>query len=221
VKTFLKFIRPFTLDSQFNLGKLIDLKTGRIYSEPDTLQLLELLTKQWKHWDKREALEITLGGQKFKKQNPAKLMFNVHNLLIEQPHLDTLVWRDLIDVFYHLSRLSIGFKCSNGIVLTPYNMYSSHVERWTHRIKIQLIDLLFRNQHQFQKDVTLKTDIFLLPHSRISLMEEWLQMSIEALYTALEKLQSNWENKTSPDVLKHLEALHETLVIAEEIEASL
>jgi hypothetical protein len=220
-KTFLKFIRPFTLESQLNLGKLIDLKTDRIYSEHDTAQLLDLLTKQWKHWDKREALEITLGGQNFKKQNPAKLMLNVHSLLMEQPHLDTLVWRDLIDVFYELSRLPIGFRCFNGVVLTPYNMYTSHVERWTHRIKVQLIDLLLINQHQLQKDVTLKADKVLLQQSRTGNMEGWLQMSIEALYTALEKLQPNWEIKTSPDVLKHLEALHETLVIAEEIEASL
>ena len=234
IGTFKKFSRPFTSESEVGKGQLINLQTLQTYDQHNVTQLLELMTKNWKHWEKSKDEKIELGGQLFHKPDPGKLMLVVHNLLDEQPHLDTLVWRDLIDVFYQLSRLSIGFRCENGVVLTPYNLYSSGVERWSHRIKVQLIDLLLKapSAKQLQADKILKdaedskdklaieSAINLVRKTKQGGIEGWLQMSIATLYAALEKVDSKWESKVSADVLKHLSALHEALSISEEIEAS-
>ena len=234
IETFKKFSRPFTSESEVGKGQLINLQTLQTYDQHNVTQLLELMTKNWKHWQKSKDEKIKLGGQLFHKPDPGKLMLVVHNLLDEQPHLDTLVWRDLIDVFYQLSRLSIGFRCENGVVLTPHHFYESGVERWSHRIKVQLIDLLLKEQSakQLQAEKILKdaedlkeklaieSAINLVRKTKQGGIEGWLQMSIATLYAALEKVDSKWESKVSADVLKHLSALHEALSISEEIEAS-
>ncbi|MEG4800472.1 hypothetical protein QUB63_06210 [Microcoleus sp. ARI1-B5] len=234
IETFKKFSRPFTSESEVGKGQLINFQTLQTYDQHNVAQLLELMTKNWKHWPKSKDEKIKLGGQLFHKPDPGKLMLVVHNLLDEQPHLDTLVWRDLIDVFYQLSRLSIGFRCENGVVLTPHHFYESGVERWSHRIKVQLIDLLLKDQSakQLQADKILKdaedlkdklaieSAINLVRKTKQGSIEGWLQMSIATLYAALEKVDSKWESKVSADVLKHLSALHEALSISEQIEAS-
>lgn len=108
------------------------------------------------------------------------------------------------------------------------------MERWSHRIKVQLIDLLLKAQSakQLQADKILKdaedlkdklaieSAINLVRKTKQGGIEGWLQMSITTLYAALEKVDSKWESKVSADVLKHLSALHEALSISEEIEAS-
>jgi hypothetical protein len=229
--TFLKFIRPFTSESAVNLGKVIDLRTLKPYSQHDVTFLFEKVTINWKNWNKAKDLEITLGGQTVGKKNPAKLMLNVHNLLDRQPQLDSIVWGDMIDIFYQLSELSIGFKCSNGVILTPYSIYPTDIERWEHRIKIQLIDILYKDQlvKQTQADTVLKgalkarNDLLitqsreLVQKAKIGGVESWLQMSIAKLYQALEKSYPTWEKEVSQDVLNHLAALHDALAVCENI----
>jgi hypothetical protein len=199
-KTFLKFIRPFTSESAVNLGKVIDLVTLKPYSEHDSNHLLEKITANWKRWSQKDELEILLGGQMIGKKNPAKLMLNVHNLLDKQPQLYSLVWGDLIDTFYQLSDLSIGFKCSNGVVLTPFDIYDNDIQRWEHRIKIQLISIL----KDGDKTRTLG-------------IESLLQRDIYSLYSLLNRLQPGWNN--NENINKHLQALHDTLAAEGDNEA--
>jgi hypothetical protein len=207
-KTFLKFIRPFTCESAVNLGKVIHLKTLQPFSEHDSTFLLEKITGNWKNWSLANELEINLGGQTIGKKNPAKLMLNVHNLLDKQPQLDSLVWDDLIDTFYQLSDLSLGFKCSNGVILTPYSIYSNDIERWEHRIKIQLISII-------------KDEIKLPPKkegdtAKTLGVESLLQKNIKSLKATLDKLQRGWIDKNA-DIKKHLEALHDCLKTAKKL----
>ncbi|HEY9295575.1 MAG TPA: hypothetical protein VIQ31_04230, partial [Phormidium sp.] len=199
-KTFLKFLRPFTSESAVNMGKVIHLKTLKPYTEHDSTYLLEKITANWKNWDKASDRIIELGNQPFRKENPAKLMLNVHKLIQSNPELTSIIWDDLINTFYHLSQLSIGFKANNGVVLTPFDIYSDDVQRWEHRIKIQLMSIL--------KDGD---------SSRKLGVEALLQLPIDddkvtghkGLYTTLDKHYPSWNN--NPDINKHLAELHDCL----------
>jgi hypothetical protein len=228
-QTFKKFSLPFTLESEVSKGKLVDLKTLQIYDQHKITELLELMTNNWKNWKKREDVEIELGGHQFHKSNPGVLMMQVCTVLNKKPHLDSIVWRDLIDVFYQLSGFSIGFRCSNGVILTPYSLYDLDTERWEHRIKIQLIDLLFKDQlaRQTQARKALKNAETLnyqaaiesamnqVKQAKVGAIESWLRLSKEELYSTLEKIDPYGELKrANPDILKHLEALENTLKVS-------
>lgn len=205
-KTFLKFLRPFTSDSSVNLGKVIDLVTLKPYSEHESTFLLEKITANWKQWSQKDELEILLGGQLIGKKNPAKLMLNVHSLLDRQPQLNSLVWSDLIDTFYQLSGLSIGFKCSNGVILTPWTIYSNDVERWEHRIRIQLISVIRDNiklPHPTDKGKVIAPSIESLLQKEIGDKEN---PEANTLYSML----GHWLSHTDKDrgIRTHLKELH-------------
>ncbi|MEG3966166.1 hypothetical protein QUA00_00710 [Microcoleus sp. T2B6] len=195
----INFLRPFTLESGVKNGQLIWLRTGKIISEVDIGTLLSEINKNWKYWDKKDKLFISIGGFDIHNQNPGVLVLKVCKLLRKQPHLDKLVWKDLIEVFYQLTSLAIGFRTSKGVILTPDSLYSSNVEQWMQRIKIQLIAVL-------------------LSTSKTGSVEAWLQKDISSLYDALEKAYPNWKFKVSKDVLKHLEELHNALDICLQVE---
>ncbi|MEG4854463.1 hypothetical protein QUB10_26690 [Microcoleus sp. B5-D4] len=197
-KTFLKFLRPFTSESAVNMGKVVDLKTLKPYTDHDSTFLLEKMTAGWKTWNKASDRIIELGQQSFRKENPGKLMLNVHNLIQSNPELSSLVWDDLINTFYHLSQLSIGFKSSKGVILTPFDIYSNDLQRWQHRIKIQLISIL----KDGDKTRTLG-------------IESLLQREIEDLYSTLDRLSPTWN--TNQDINKHLAELHDCLSAAKKL----
>jgi hypothetical protein len=197
-KTFLKFLRPFTSESAVNMGKVVDLKTLKPYTDHDSTFLLEKMTAGWKTWNKASDRIIELGQQSFRKENPGKLMLNVHNLIQSNPELSSLVWDDLINTFYHLSQLSIGFKSSKGVILTPFDIYSNDLQRWQHRIKIQLISIL--------KDGD---------QTRTLGIESLLQREIEDLYSTLDRLSPTWN--TNQDINKHLAELHDCLSAAKKL----
>jgi len=230
-KTFKKWITPFTIDSEVDKGKAINLITLQTYDQHDVVDLLESIIRGWKYWDKAKENQIELGGQLIHKSDPGRLMMNVHHLVSDQPHLDTLVWGDLINTFYQLSELPLGFRCENGVVLTPWDLCATRLEKWEHRIKIQLIDILYKDQlvKQTQADKVLKgalkakNDLLitqsreLVQKAKIGGVESWLQMSIAKLYQALEKSYPTWEKEVSQDVLNHLAALHDALAVCENI----
>jgi len=208
-KTFLKFIRPFTSESAVNLGKVIDLTTLKPYSEHDSTHLLEKITANWKKWTQKDDLEVILGGQSVGKKNPAKLMLNVHNLLDRNPQLDSLVWGDLIDTFYQLSGLSIGFRCSNGVILTPWTIYTNDIERWEHRIKIQLISVIrdnIRLPHPTDKGKTVISGIE-------SLLQKEIGDRVSPEKGSLYSMLYHWlrEYSKDRDIKKHLTSLHDEL----------
>ncbi|MEG4230396.1 hypothetical protein QUA35_29960 [Microcoleus sp. N9_B2] len=144
IKTFLKYVRPYLDLSAPNVlkGELINLDNLRTYTEKDAYNLVGEMTNQWKNWKHKDQETIKLGESIVKKLYPGTLMLSVTAAISQNPHHDKIIWRDLIDVFYQLSELSLGFKCPNGVILTPFNIYSNDVERWEHRIKIQLIYIL-------------------------------------------------------------------------------
>ena len=191
-KTFLKFCIPYSENSLVNLGKFIDLKTLKTYSIHDLTFLLEKITAGWKKWEPANNRTIKLAGIHTRKENPGKLMINVTKLLQDNPDLTNQIWEDLINTFYNLSQLSIGFKCSNGVILTPLDIYSNDVERWSHRIKIQLIAVLK------SEDNTRKLGI-----------ESLLQREIKDLYATLDCLSPSWN--TNQEINKHLADLHDNL----------
>jgi hypothetical protein len=189
------------------------------------------MTQNWREWNKDKKDTIELGGQIFKKHDPGRLMIGIHGLIMRQPHLDSIVWGDVISQFYLLSRLPIGFRCENGVLLTPWDLCATRLEKWEHRIKIQLIDILYKDQlvKQTQADKVLKgalkakNDLLitqsreLVQKAKIGGVESWLQMSIAKLYQALEKSYPTWEKEVSQDVLNHLAALHDALAVCENI----
>lgn len=197
-KTFLKFCIPYSEDSLVNLGKFIDLKTLKTYSIHDLTFLLEKITAGWKNWEHANNRTIKLAGIHVRKENPGKLMINVTKLLQDNPDLTPQIWEDLTNTFYHLSQLSIGFKCPNGVILTPFDIYSKDVERWTHRIKIQLIAVLKSS------DTTRKLGI-----------ESLLQREIKDLYATLDRLSPSWNS--NQEINKHLADLHDNLSASQEL----
>ncbi|MEG4345582.1 hypothetical protein QUB70_20240 [Microcoleus sp. A003_D6] len=199
-KTFLKFLRPFCIESEVTLGKVVNLKTGKMFNEYDASELFEKMCINWKQWNTNKQETVDLGKVTFKKPDPGKLMLEVHNTIKANPKLSTLIWDDLINTFYHLSDLSIGFKCSNGVILTPFDIYPTDIERWEHRIKVQLISII----KEGDKTRTLG-------------IESLLQRDIYSLYSLLNRLQPGWDN--NEDINKHLQALHDTLAAEGDNEA--
>jgi hypothetical protein len=193
IKTFKKFVTPFTIHSEVDQGKLINLLTLETYNEHDANELLDSLIRGWKHWRHKDAETIKLGESIVKKPDPGTLMLAVSAAISQNPNHNLIIWRDLIDVFYQLSGLSIGFKCSKGVVLTPWTLYTDHVSRWEHRIKIQLISIL--------KDGD---------NSRTLGIEALLQQDIKSLKKTLDKMQPGWLSNNA-DISKHLEALEDCL----------
>jgi len=200
-------LRPFTLESAVNKGKVIHLKTLAPYSEHDACYLLELITANWKTWNKKDDRAIELGQQQIRKENPAKLMLNVHNLVTDNPDLSSIVWDDLINTFYQLSKLSLGFKCSNGVILTPFDIYSDDVQRWQHRIKIQLISILKDGDSSRKLGVE---SLLQLPIDDIK--DSNGNVTQKGLYSMLDKHYPTWKNNT--DINTHLAELHDGLSTA-------
>lgn len=206
-KTFLKFCTPYSADSLVNLGKFTDLKTLKPYTIHDLTFLLEKITAGWKHWEHSKDRTIQLAGIRVRKENPGKLMINVTKLLQSNPELTNDIWDDLINLFYNLSELSIGFKTQNGIVLTPFDIYSNDLERWEHRIKIQLISILKDG------DSTRKLGIESLLQIPIDDLKDDEGNIVErGLYSKLDKHYPTWKN--NQDINAHLAELHDGLTTA-------
>ncbi|WP_445240628.1 hypothetical protein [Microcoleus vaginatus] len=154
------------------------------------------IAENWKNWHRKDQEYIPLGDTQARNQDPQNLVFMLIKIMTERPHIEQIAWKHTIDWICEIVQLPIGFRASNGVILTPDAMYGSHIEKWEHRIKIQLVDLLLESQ--------------------AGSIEAWLKQSISQLYNASERL----ELTLSKDVQKHLEAMHEALDISLKVEES-
>jgi hypothetical protein len=77
-KTFHQFCTPFTSESEVDRGKFVNLHTLEVYDRHDSTKLLELMTQNWREWNKDKKDTIELGGQIFKKHDPGRLMIGIH-----------------------------------------------------------------------------------------------------------------------------------------------
>jgi len=199
--TFLRFITPFSIESEVDKGKLFNLRTGKILDRHSANDLFETMVKNWKQWGRDKDSTIHLGGYEFKKPNPGKLMLEIHHKVSDNPELDKIIWPEVIEIWWQLTNEPIGFRTSSGVVLTPWSIHSNRVDIWEYRIKMQKIDIL-RDQ---------KTN-----ESKPDRIKSHLQLSIERLTEILDKTYPIWYQQISEDVRKHLDALEEALELAKE-----
>ena len=235
VKTFLKYVRPYLEQSAFNVGKgeLISLNTLETQNEKDANNLIGAMSSNWKHWEHKDNETITLGESVMKKPDPGVLMLAVTAVINQTPQHGMIIWRDLIDVFYQLSKHSLGFRASNGVILTPHHFYDSGVTRHTHRIKLQLIDLLMKEQRRKQESAKSKLaqsktaeqkkqameQVELLKVTNSGSIEAGLSCPVSRLYSNLEESDPRWKiNLANPDILKHLAAMESALIVATKAE---
>jgi hypothetical protein len=193
-KTFVNYLKPFSSSSEIDKGKLIYLNTGNILDSQDLENLIILIFEKWSGWQKRA---VSIAGEAVKGGvNPASIVLTLHAVLNNSPNISEIAWKDLINWLAEVVHLPIGFRASNGVILTPDSIYDSDVEKWMHRIKIQLIDLLLK--------------------SGSGNIEVWLQKPIEYLYESVEKKGLTFNR----DVDNHLRAMHNALKISIKVEES-
>ncbi|MEG4425222.1 MULTISPECIES: hypothetical protein [unclassified Microcoleus] len=199
---FVKYLIPFSADSAVDKGKLIWLNTGKPLSIQDLENLVISIGENWSNWSKKNEEYIQVGSNQVLNTNPERLAYVfTAKTLTGTPEVDRVAWKHTLDWMCEITKLPIGFRASNGVILTPDALYDSHVDKWMYRIKIQLIDILL--------------------DSKAGNIEAWLQKSPEYLYDTIRKLNPNWKSTTSKDILKHLEAMHDALNIGLKVESSL
>lgn len=197
---FIKYMIPFSSVSEVSKGKLIWLNSNKILNDQDLENLIIKIAENWKNWHRKDQESIKIGDVQVRNTDPQNLMFMLTKLITERPNIEEIAWKDTLDWFCEIVRLPIGFRASNGVILTPDAMYGNQLEKWEHRIKIQLIDILL--------------------NSDSGSLEGWLQCSIDRLYEAVESQNPNYEATLNPNILKHLAAMHNALSVAEKVEAS-
>jgi hypothetical protein len=203
---FVKHLLPYSSDSGVKAGKLSYLATNQVLSTQDLEVLIIQIAENWSNWSRKDQQRIKIGVSSAKAVDPESLIWVLtQKILSGNFEEDKEAWQDTIDWMAEVCKSSssyraIGFRCNNGVILTPDCIYDSQVDKWMHRIKIQLIDLLLE--------------------SDAGNIESWLQKSPEYLYESLEKIRPDWE-LTSKDISKHLEAMHDALNISIKVESSL
>jgi len=205
-KGFVKHLLPYSSDSGVGAGKLTYLSTNKVLSSQDLEALIIQIAENWSNWCRKDQQHIKIGVSSSKATDPEILVWVLtQKILSGYFEEDKDAWQDTINWFAEVCKSSneykaIGFRCDNGVILTPDCIYDTDVDKWMHRIKIQLIDLLLE--------------------SDAGNIESWLQKSPEYLYETLEKIRPDWE-LTSKDISKHLEAMHDALNISIKVESSL
>lgn len=197
--TFLKFIRPFSIESEVNKGKLFNLRTGKTLDQHLAANLFEKMVANWKQWNQDKTDTMKLAGYEFKKPDPGKLMLEIHHKVSDNPQLDTIIWPEVIEIWWQLTNEPIGFRTASGVVLTPWSIHQNRVDIWEYRLKMQYIDIL--------RDQTTND-------SKPDRIKSHLQLSIGRLIEILDKTYPIWESQISEDVRKHLDALEEALRLA-------
>ncbi|MEG4962733.1 MULTISPECIES: hypothetical protein [unclassified Microcoleus] len=203
---FVKNLLPYSTDSEVKAGKLVYLATNQVLSSQDLEHLIIQIAENWSNWCRKDQQRIKIGVSSGKSTDPQSLVWVLtQKILTGNFEEDKEAWQDTINWFAEICKSSdkykaVGFRCNNGVILTPDCIYDTDVDKWMHRIKIQLIDLLLE--------------------SDAGNIESWLQKSPEYLYETLEKIRPDWE-LTSKDISKHLEAMHDALNISIKVESSL
>jgi hypothetical protein len=222
-KQFNRFALPLTSESEVDLGKFVNLLTLETYDRHDTQNLFEAMVNNWKHWNKGG--HISLGGFMLLCRNPGDLMTKIYHTAKHNQDRSQVVWGEFIDQLYLLSKLPIGFRTSEGVLLTPWSLLPTDRKTWEHRIRIQLIDILSLGQAEKIEEVEqlIKNEKTREEGKRLrdsisrGSVEAWLQMDIDKLYTQLHKARPNWESLVHKNVLSHLSALHDALNVVSNV----
>jgi len=204
-KGFVKHLLPYSSNSKVEAGKLTYLATNQVLSSQDLEYLITLIAESWSNWSRKDQQRIKIGVSSSKSQDPEILVHVLtKRILSGNFEEDKEAWQDTINWIAEVCKSSpkyraIGFKCNNGVILTPDCIYDNDLEKWEHRIKVNLTNLLL--------------------DSNAGNIEAWLSKSVDKLYDSLEKIKPSWEETNKP-VKEHLANLHDCHGISLQIERS-
>jgi len=206
-KGFVKHLLPYSSNSETKAGKLTYLATNQVLSTQDLEHLIIQIAENWSNWCRKDLQRIKIGGSSSKATDPEILVHVLtKKILSGNFEEDKEAWQDTINWFAEVCKeaneyKSVGFRFDNGVILTPDCIYDNQVEKWEHRIKLQLTNLLLDSD---------KGNI-----------EAWLGKSVDYLYDSLEKIKSGWDSeKTYQPIKEHLANLHDCHGRCLEIERS-
>jgi hypothetical protein len=193
---FVKHLLPYSSKSGVEAGKLTYLATNQVLSCQDLEHLITLIAENWSNWSRKDQQRIKIGVSSAKSVDPEILVHVLtKKILSGNFEEDKEAWQDTLNWISEVCKSSpkyraIGFRCDNGIILTPDCIYDNDLEKWEHRIKINLTNLLL--------------------DSNAGNIEAWLDKSVDTLYDSLEKVKSGWDSeKTYQPVKEHLANLHD------------
>lgn len=223
VKQYRQFITPFTVDSDVQLGNMVNLLTLETFDRHDTQTLFDAMVANWKKWNRGEYVKVA--GFDLQCRNPGDLICNVFHTVKHNQDRSQLVWGAFIDELYKLSNIPVGFRTVEGVLLTPWSLHPTDKKTWEHRIRVQLTDIISVGQRErlekveelLKNEKTREEGKKLRDKIRGASVEAWLQMSIDDLYSMLFEVRPNWESLVHNNVLSHLSALHSALEIAEKV----
>lgn len=195
-KGFVKYLLPYSSDSEAKAGKLVYLVSNQVLSSQDLEHLIVQIAENWSNWCRKDQQRIKIGNSSGKSTDPQSLVWVLtQKILSGNINEDKEAWQDTINWIAEVCKSSnsykaVGFRCNNGVILTPDCIYNDQIEKWEHRIKLQLANLLLDSS---------KGNI-----------EAWLSKSVDYLYESLEKVKSNWDSEKSYQPVKeHLANLHD------------
>jgi hypothetical protein len=206
-KGFVKHLLPYSSNSGVEAGKLIYLATNQVLSSQDLEHLIALIAENWSNWSRKDQQRIKIGVSSAKSVDPEILVHVLtKKILSGNFEEDKEAWQDTLNWISEVCKSSpkyraIGFRCNNGVILTPDCIYDNDLEKWEQRIKINLANLLL--------------------DSNAGNIEAWLSKTVDELYDSLEKVKSGWvSEKTYQPVKEHLANLHDCHGICMQIERS-
>jgi hypothetical protein len=222
-KRYNQFITPFTSESDVNLGKLVNLLTLETFDKHDAQNLFDAMVNNWKKWKKGEYINIA--GFNLCTSNPGDLIGHIFHKVKGNQSRSQVIWGNFIDELYQLSKIRVGFRTSEGVMLTPWSLLPTDRKTWEYRIKIQLIDILSVGQRErlerveelLKNEKTREEGQKLRDNIRGGSVEAWLRMDIDKLYIQLHEARPTWESLVHSNVLSHLSALHDALNVTERV----
>ena len=184
---------------------MVYLATNQVLSTQDLERLIIQIAENWSNWSRKDQQRIKIGNSSGKSTDPQSLIWVLTQKILSGDFEDDKnAWQDTISWFAEVCKTSneyraIGFRCNNGVILTPDCIYNTQIEKWEHRIKLQLTNLLL--------------------DSNTGNIEAWLQKSVEYLYTSLEKVKPNWDSEDNNRAIRqHLANLHDSHGICLQVE---
>jgi len=222
-KRYNQFITPFTSESDVNLGKLVNLLTLETFDKHDAQNLFDAMVNNWKKWNRGKYINIA--GFNLSTSNPGDLIGDVFHKVKHNKDRTQVIWGEFIDELYQLSKITVGFRTSEGVVLTPWSLLPTDRKTWEYRIKIQLIDILSVGQRErlekveelLKNERTRDEGKKLRDNIRGGSVEAWLQSDIDNLYSKLSQARPTWESLVHKNVLSHLSALHDAHNVTERV----
>ena len=204
-KGFVKHLLAYSIESELKAGKLVYLTTNKVLTRQDLEVLIIQIAENWRNWCRKDQQRIKIGVSSGKSVDPQSLVWVLtQKILSGNFDEDKEAWQDTINWFAEVCKSSteyraIGFRCNNGVILTPDCIYDNDLEKWEHRIKLQLTNLLL--------------------DCNAGNTEAWLNKSVDGLYDSLEKKKPNWEETNKP-IQGYLAKLHDSHGVCMQVERS-